>query len=278
MNHRANKDFRLRVFPFDRSHDSASLFRRKHISHNFTWLSSIWSIEILRIVVQLRVCGLSCDISILHFASYLDFNDVSLITGKLAMQRLQEADFCEAMTPGRWIVARVRHCLRQKVDTWRRNFPSTNGRRSAWIRLDPWAGSTRGVTQHIPYDNAVDNLLAVDYLGTESCMYTRPCIVCRVRPRILAERPNDKFFGVWRSFKNVGVVAVKAPLCFDDTNPAVWHADFVVMPLAGTAETPTCNCVAFLQIVENILHELTFGFSGGCLSSTNSFDCASKYP
>ena len=78
----------------------------------------------------------------------------------------------------------------------------------------------------------------MDDLGAQSGVYTRPCVVSRVRPWILAEGPNDELIRVRRSFKNIGVVTIKATLGFNDAYPAVWHLYLVIVSFTGAGILP----------------------------------------
>ena len=140
------------------------------------------------------------------------------MTAEALVKGFQKMHVADALRFWVRVVSWGRHCCRQKIDAgWRKHerakFCSAV---FSVIYFGAWPADC--ATNHVPDNDTVNLLLAGNNFSAQAGMDARPYIVPGIGARISADAPDDKFLSLGRSFKDVGIVAVKTPFKLNNGN------------------------------------------------------------
>lgn len=160
-----------------------------------------------------------------------DFDDILIIALEYVVEYFQELNFINLPAKRFGVVTRIGNGSGEEVQAWRGNLHTACFCSAFRLVIQLGTNTTSRTTEHIPNNQAVHTLFAVNYLGNQPCMYARPCVMARIGARILAERPDDELIRICRTLKNIGIVFIETTLCFDNTD-AIVNTNFIVVSLA----------------------------------------------
>lgn len=138
------------------------------------------------------------------------------------------------------------------------------------------ARSSNSATNHVPNQQSIDTLIPRNDFGAQPGVYARPGVMLRVGAGVGANAPQNEFVGVWRAFKNVCVVPIKASFKLDGGCSTAWHRDGVIMPIVSPRRIPVLDESTVLHMIQNVANKIPLLSHGRGKLPAYAFDSASE--